>query len=114
MRILTNHMVANRWESSNEVAESAMKSVQIMKVVISSASAKVRASNIGAPKTGMGERSDVWTGAIPMWEVLGEPVGSDGFGEYEKREVQEEVREWIEKRNEREREYAVKVANTPI
>lgn len=113
MKILTNHMVSNRWESANEVAESAMKSVQIMRVVISSASAKVRAANIGAPKTGEGERKDVWTGAIPLYEVLGEPVGSDGFG-YAAVELQPEIREWIRRRNEREKAYAEKVANMPV
>ena len=56
----------------NVVAVEAMKQVQVIKVVVRSASAKIRTNNLnGLEKAGLGERDDVWTGAIPLYEVLG-------------------------------------------
>ncbi|KAJ9314370.1 hypothetical protein C8Q69DRAFT_505873 [Paecilomyces variotii] len=108
MHLLTNHMVRRRWSGTNPVSPSAVKSVQVMRVKIRSASAKVRASNIGSfePRE-MGTRQDVWTGVVPLYEVLGTPVSSGGFPE---REVQEHLEDWRSTRNEAEKSYAERVA----
>jgi len=111
MHLLTNHMCRRRWSSVNEVAPEAMKSVQIIKVVVRTASAKIRATNInGLEKAGFGERDDVWTGVIPLYEVLGEPADSGYFPE---RPVQKELVDWKNERNDRERKYAELVAQEP-
>lgn len=111
MHRLTNHMSRRRWSSVNEVAPEAMKSIQVIKVVIRSASAKVRATNInGLEKAGFGDRSDVWTGAIPVYEVLGDPIES---GYQPGRPIQSQVGTWIQNRNEAERSYAERVAQVP-
>ncbi|PQE29256.1 flavin-nucleotide-binding protein [Rutstroemia sp. NJR-2017a BBW] len=108
MHLLTNHMVRRRWSSVNEVAPEAMKKVQVIKVVVRSASAKIRATNInGLEKAGLGTRDDVWTGAIPLYEVLGEPVQS---GYCPERPMQKELVEWKDRRNEEERSYAEEAA----
>jgi hypothetical protein len=108
MHLLTNHMVRRRWSSVNEVAPEAMKKVQVIKVVVRSASAKIRATNInGLEKAGLGTRDDVWTGAIPLYEVLGEPVQS---GYCPERPMQKELVEWKDRRNEEERLYAEEAA----
>ncbi|TGO89932.1 hypothetical protein BPOR_0086g00020 [Botrytis porri] len=104
MHLLTNHMIRRRWSQTNPVAPEAMKSVQVIKVVVRSASAKIRAGNEESlERGGLGERGDVWTGALPLYEVLGEPVQSVYCGD---REVQEGVLDWREKRNREERRYA--------
>ncbi|KAL1881581.1 hypothetical protein Plec18167_003178 [Paecilomyces lecythidis] len=108
MHLLTNHMVRRRWSDTNPVSPTAIKSVQVMRVKIRSASAKVRASNIGSfePRE-MGTRADVWTGVVPLYEVLGTPVSSGGFPE---RGIQEQLEDWRASRNETERGYAEEVA----
>lgn len=108
MHLLTNHMIRRRWSNTNPVAPSAMKSVQVMRVKIRSASAKVRASNIGSfEQREMGAREDIWTGVVPLYEVLGSPVSSSRLQE---REVQEHLEDWRITRNEEERSYAEGVA----
>lgn len=108
MHLLTNHMVRRRWSSVNEVAPEAMKKVQVIKVVVRSATAKIRATNInGLEKAGLGTRDDVWTGAIPLYEVLGEPVQS---GHCPERPMQKELVEWKDRRNEEEQLYAEEAA----
>lgn len=48
-------------------------------------------------------RDDVYTGVIPVYEMLGEPVQSGYFPE---RPVQLHLRDWIADRNEEEKTYA--------
>ncbi|KAF7909186.1 uncharacterized protein EAE98_012265 [Botrytis deweyae] len=104
MHLLTNHMIRRRWSQTNPVASEAMKSVQVIKVVVRSASAKIRTGNVESlERGGLGERDDVWTGALPLYEVLGEPVQSAYCDD---RKVQEGVVDWMERRNGEERRYA--------
>lgn len=113
MHILTNQMIPRRWSSVNPVALSAMKSVQILKVTVQSASAKVRAKNMGLAEdlASAVARDDVYTGVIPLREILDEPVES---GYFPGRPVQNHLQEWIEQRNGREQEYARAAAqNSP-
>ncbi|THW78056.1 hypothetical protein D6D19_01809 [Aureobasidium pullulans] len=109
MHMLTNHMIPHRWSNVNPVTPSAMKSVQIMKVHINSASAKVRAKNMGLADSVdiAAERDDVYTGVIPLYETLGTPVES---GYSPARPVQRHLDEWVERRNREEKEYAIKAA----
>jgi hypothetical protein len=112
MHRLTNKMCRRRWSAVNQVSSQAMKSVQIIKVVIRSASAKTRATNInGLEKAGLGDRDDVWTGVIPLYEVLGDAVES----EYTPgRPIQNQISSWIQKRNADEKSYAERVAQVPL
>jgi uncharacterized protein len=112
MHLLTNHMCRRRWSSVNPIAPRAMSSVQVLRVGVRSASAKVRATNIsGLEAEGFGERDDVYTGVVPLYEVLGEPVNS---GYHPDRLVQSEIRQWIDTRNHGEREYAERAAQVPL
>jgi hypothetical protein len=111
MHRLTNHMSRKRWSSVNEVAPEAMKSIQVIKVVIRSASAKIRATNInGLEKAGLGDRNDVWTGVVPVYEVLGSPIES---GYRPGLPIQRQVSEWIQRRNDSEKSHAEQVAQVP-
>jgi len=112
MHRLTNHMSRRRWSSVNEVAPEAMKSLQVVKVKIRSASTKTRAANINGLETaGLGEGGDVWMGVLPVYEVLGDPIDS-GYGP--DRSVQREILDWKERRNSEEKSYAERVARVPI
>jgi nitroimidazol reductase NimA-like FMN-containing flavoprotein (pyridoxamine 5'-phosphate oxidase superfamily) len=109
MHLLTNHMISSRWQNTNPTTPSALKSIQVMRVTINSASAKVRAKNMGLADSCdiAAERDDVYTGVFPVYEVLGEPVES---GYSPGRPVQEHLEEWRQNRNTEEREYAVRAA----
>ena len=83
-----------------------MASTQILRVKIESGSAKVRE---GVPNDEMCDLGDkevlgsVWTGVLPMYEVLGEPVQ----GPYnEVAETPEHVWRYRERVNRRNEEYA--------
>ncbi|GAB7353863.1 hypothetical protein MBLNU459_g4222t1 [Dothideomycetes sp. NU459] len=113
MHILTNHMIPRRWSSVNPVTPSALKSVQIMKVTIRAASAKVRAKNMGLADdlAAVTARDEVYTGVIPVREVLDEPIES---GYFPGRPVQDHLQDWIAQRNADEEEYARAAAqNSP-
>jgi hypothetical protein len=79
--------------------------------MVRSASAKIRTNNVNSlEKAGLGERDDVWTGAVPLYEVLGEPVES---GYCPDRPIQKGLVDWKTRRNEEERTYA-ETAAQPI
>lgn len=118
MRLLTNHMARGRWDVTYPVAQSAMKHVQVIEVHIRSASAKVRGANIGdfEPDTVLGkspgwEQKDVWSGVLPLYEVLGTPVSSGVMGaQGESASALKQVENWRLGRNEASRQYAERVA----
>lgn len=103
------NMVRKRWLSANPVMAEAMKTIQVIKDMIRSASAKPRVGNLMALQkvAGMYERGDVWMGVLPLYKVLGEPVLNEYGPEME---VQREIVEWKERRNKEEKAYAEGVA----
>lgn len=99
MRLFTNHIIKSRWTASHLVSPASIRTVQIVEVQILSASAKVRGANIGTFDVGglmrditgakevespdnpsghdrVGMDQEVWTGVVPLYETLGEPVES--------------------------------------
>lgn len=86
-----------------------MKSVQVLKVTIRSASAKVRAKNMGlADSVEIATvRDDIYTGVIPLHEVLAEPTES---GYSPGRPIQSHLQEWVNERNTAEKDYAIGAA----
>lgn len=117
MRLLTNHMFRGRWGDTYPVCSSAVSAVKVIKVRIRSASAKIRTGNTGPfdpAKVPEEERArmrqagkGVWSGVLPLFEVLGSPVRSDeieGIGGDE--HGLQNVQPWREERNVRERTYA--------
>ena len=104
MQLVTNSVVPDRWYASNwslsvqysdtdfriyrrehtrtppDKAE--MASTTILKVKIVNGSGKVRMGGPGDEKKDIENKDlveSVWTGVVPMWETLGEPViGGDG------------------------------------
>ncbi|KAH8690695.1 hypothetical protein BGW36DRAFT_411500 [Talaromyces proteolyticus] len=114
MRLLTNHMSPGRWEATYPVAESAMKYVQVIEVQIRTASAKIRASNIGGfdPAVALGQspgwqHKDIWSGIIPLYEVLGSPISSGVMGaQGESEDALKQVEDWLSRQNEDSKSYA--------
>lgn len=117
MRILTNHMWRGRWGNTYPVSPSAVESVKVIEVQIRAASAKIRTGDTGLFDAKVVQEEDrvsmqeagkgVWSGVVPLFEVLGTPVKSkdiEGIGGDEK--GLETLQPWLEERNARERTYA--------
>ncbi|EXJ77212.1 hypothetical protein A1O3_10370 [Capronia epimyces CBS 606.96] len=120
MRLLTNHMYHGRWETTYPVLHSAVDIVKVIEVKVLSASAKIRAANIGPfdPATVEEEEKQrreeqgtgVWSGVVPLYEVLGQPAASNVEGPGGEPRGLKAVEEWRQERNRREKEYAERVA----
>ena len=112
MRAVTNHIVANRWDEVNPVASYQVSLVYVIKVSIDSLSVKTRTGPPGIqPRNREADGPDhdnpPWTGVIPVWEQMGQPVDS---GLTPGAEVSENLREYIESRNKRQQSYAETMA----
>lgn len=112
MELITNHVLPNRWTNSRTPPKkSELASTGIIRVNITSASAKIRT---GPPKDkdkedweDMEMRNRVWVGLIPVRETLGEPVTVD----YSLvKTAPPDVKEYIEQRNSKEMAWSELVA----
>ena len=77
MTRITDGLVPGRWDNSrNPPTQGEDRSTGILKVIIETASAKVR---VGGPSDDRKDLNDpdiartVWTGVVPVWETLGIP-----------------------------------------
>lgn len=81
MKIITDGMVQGRWEGSRVPPdEGEIASTRILKVRITSASAKIRASGVQDDAKDLKDsetRNKVWTGVIPYVEMLGTPIAAE-------------------------------------
>ena len=107
MELITNGVISGRWEASRVPPDNVeMASTTIVKVKIESASAKLRVGEPGDETKDL-ERNDVvervWTGVLPVYEMVGEPVQSS----YNKvTGVPGYIENFVKERNEREQKYA--------
>lgn len=109
MKLITESVVQGRWENTRVPPDGAeMSSTSILRVKIVSGSGKIRDGGPGDDKKDL-ERSDVtgrvWTGVVPVWEAIGEPV--PGVTNRMK-EVPEHVAAFAKKENEENEKYAKK------
>ncbi|OJJ45389.1 hypothetical protein ASPZODRAFT_153048 [Penicilliopsis zonata CBS 506.65] len=110
MRLITDSVLDNRWANTRTPPDkSEMSSTSILRVRVVNASAKVRA---GAPHDDRKdtERADlvdsVWTGVVPVYERLGDPVPSlDNRVD----EVPGYIRQYVERVNRLNEDYAMSV-----
>ncbi|KAL2262054.1 hypothetical protein VTK26DRAFT_2617 [Humicola hyalothermophila] len=78
LQLITDGVVPGRWRNSRVPPNAAeLGSTSVLRVRVKTASAKVRA---GGPHDERGDMEDeavrerVWTGVVPVWSVMGEPV----------------------------------------
>lgn len=114
MELITNSVVPDRWHNTRLPPNPAeMQSTQILKIIVESASSKVREGVPNDSKEDMTNKevvSRVWTGVLPMFEKFGEPIA----GPYnEVLEVPEHVTEYRRMFNEEKEDYAVLAAKKP-
>ncbi len=107
MRLVTNSVVPSRWENSRSPPDNAeMVSTTILKVKAVNGSGKIRTGGPGDEKKDT-DREDllesVWTGVVPIWEHVGDPVAG---GPSRVKEVPEHVRAFQADVNETNGDYA--------
>jgi hypothetical protein len=112
MELITNHVFPSRWtDSRTPPTKTELTSTGIMRVDITSASAKIRtgpAMDVDKDDLENQEmRERVWVGVVPVHETLGEPVTAD----YSLvKEPTQRVKENVQRRNGKEKEWAERVA----
>lgn len=117
MKLITNSVVADRWDNSRVPPDKAeMSSTVILKVKVVDGSGKIRDGSVSD------ERKDkdnnevtgrIWTGVVPVWETFGQPVPS---AENKITEVPEHITSFIANKNAQNRalaEGAIKVDLPP-
>jgi nitroimidazol reductase NimA-like FMN-containing flavoprotein (pyridoxamine 5'-phosphate oxidase superfamily) len=107
MKLVTDSVVPGRWDNTRSPPDgSEMASTTILKVKVVNGSGKVRTGGPGDEKKDT-EREDVvervWTGVIPVYESVGEPVRG-GAGRVE--QVPEHITSFRDEVNETNKEYA--------
>lgn len=107
MHLITESVLPGRWLGTRVPPDEAeLKSTSVLRVVVSSASAKIRAGGPSDDRKDV-EREEVtgrvWTGVVPVWEMMGCPVpAGDGVGG----EAPGYVVEYVEGRNKKEKGHA--------
>jgi uncharacterized protein len=114
MELITNSVVRDRWCNTRVPPNAGeMASTQILRIVVQSASSKIRE---GVPNDEFCDLSDegilsrVWTGVLPVFEVLGEPIPGP-YNRVEK--VPEHVIEYRDVVNRGNEEYAIAAGKKP-
>ncbi|KAH8904442.1 flavin-nucleotide-binding protein [Coniochaeta sp. PMI_546] len=112
MRLITNGVVPGRWEGTRVPPNAGeMASTSVLRVKIAAGSAKIRA---GGPSDDKGDMTDeelkdrVWTGVVPVYQTLGEPLASG----YNRAEVPGYIAEYVRDANEGAKEQALEAATT--
>ncbi|KAL7794512.1 hypothetical protein V8C37DRAFT_375833 [Trichoderma ceciliae] len=110
MELITNGVVPDRWRSSRQPPTRAeMQSTSILKVKISSGSAKFRDGGVSDDRHDLENeeaRGSVWTGVLPVFSSIGEPLPTT----YNTVEVPANVSNFIKEYNDENKEYVLTAA----
>lgn len=114
MELITNSVVPGRWTNTRVPPTGGeLSSTSILRVKIMSASGKIRDGGPHDEKKDLNNEeltARVWTGVVPMWETLGEPVA--GMPN-RVNEPPEYLKAFIRTGNERDERYAKDAAFEP-
>lgn len=111
MRLITDSVIPGRWENSRTPPDGAeLASTTILKVKIVSGSGKIREGNPSEDKkdVDLAVADKVWTGVVPLWETVGEPVAAKTN---RVKEVPEHIRAFQEGENARNETQAAAIAS---
>ncbi|USP78299.1 hypothetical protein yc1106_05573 [Curvularia clavata] len=111
MKLITENMLPGRWEGSRvPPTQAEVKSTSVLKVKISSASAKIRAGGPSEDRADLKNKELVkktWTGVVPYWGTWGEPVPGKENG---REEVEEYIESWRVSENSKVKQEAFEAA----
>lgn len=96
LKLITNNTMPDRWDNSRKPpTKSELTSTAVLKVRIETASTKIRAGGPGDEKFDL-DNPDVvnhcWTGVVPTYMTLGEPVPND---DNKVKAVPEYISDWV-------------------
>lgn len=111
MELITNSVVPGRWDQTRLPPDGGeVSSTMILKVHIEGGSGKIREGGPSDDKKDL-QRDDVldkvWTGVIPVWQTVGEPIAAKVN---RVADIPEHVSSFQKDENERNEEYAVEAA----
>ncbi|RFU78120.1 hypothetical protein TARUN_4111 [Trichoderma arundinaceum] len=110
MELITNGVVPDRWKTSRlPPTKAEMQSTSILKVKISSGSAKFRDGGVSDDKHDLQNeeaQNSVWTGVLPVFSSIAEPLPTT----YNKVDIPANVSNFIKDYNTENKEYALTAA----
>jgi uncharacterized protein len=96
LKLITNNSIPERWENSRAPPTKAeLTSTGILKMRIETASAKTRAGGPSDEKADLSRPEVVdktWTGVVPTYMVLGEPIANE---ENRVKQLPEYLADWV-------------------
>ncbi|KAI9826619.1 MAG: hypothetical protein M1832_006215 [Thelocarpon impressellum] len=114
MRLVTDGVVPQRWDNTRVPPDKAeMESTRILRVQVASGSGKIRQGGPHDDKkdTDRDEvTSSTWTGVLPLWESVGEPISS---ASNRVDRVPEHIQEYVRSRNKGNRAAALDAVEEP-
>lgn len=107
MKLITESVLTRRWDNTRVPPDRAeMSSTSILRVKVVSGSGKIRDGGPADDKKDL-EKEDVtdrvWTGVVPVWQTMGEPIASK---ENRVRGVPEHITDFVETENQKNQTYA--------
>ncbi|KAG6010926.1 hypothetical protein E4U21_002596 [Claviceps maximensis] len=110
MQLITNSVVPDRWRHTRQPPSKAeMQSTSILRVSIASGSAKIRDGGVSDDVHDLEDphvRDSVWTGVVPVYSVMGDPVP----GPYNCIDMPASARDFVREYGERNQKYSVEAA----
>ncbi|KAK5987827.1 hypothetical protein PT974_11961 [Cladobotryum mycophilum] len=110
MEIITNSVVPSRWKHTRLPPTNAeMQSTSILRVKISSGSAKFRDGGVLDDRHDLENeqiQDEIWTGVLPVYQVIGEPIPSG----HNRIEVPAHVSDFVKDSNTDNKEYSLEAA----
>lgn len=108
LQLITDNGIPNRWDNSRKPPTKAeITSTGVLKVRIETASAKTRVGGPGddrADLTNAEVVNNTWTGVVPTYMTLGEPIASD---ENKVKQIPEYLQDWVADKNSMNEQVAV-------
>jgi uncharacterized protein len=108
MKLITNSVLPNRWDQCRTPPDAGeLASTSILRVKIVDGSGKIRDGGPSDEKKDYRNEETVkrtWTGVVPVWETIGEPVPSP---QNQVKELPEYIGNYINQANQKSRKYAL-------
>lgn len=115
MKLITESVLAQRWENSRTPPDKAeLGATSILRVKIVAGSGKIRDGHASDEKKDYQNdevTSRVWTGVVPVYEVLGQPVPNP---DNKVQEVPEYIQSYVDRCSERSKDYALKAVKAGL
>lgn len=110
LELITNSVVPGRWKNSRlPPTNGELQSTSVLKVKIDSGSYKARTGSTGDDKADMENeqaRSTVWSGVIPTYQAVLDPIAST----YNKVDLPEYISDFVSETGKENKEYSISAA----